>query len=100
MCPGHRSQILHGAPVFAVEVRSKKEYGPKAEAKMAAKRAGYFSAGTLVVWDVDVLRAGWVRVYRATSPAEPTLYRRGDRAEAEAALPGWSMAVSELFPPD
>lgn len=82
-----------------MEVRSKREYGPKAEAKMAAKRAEYFTAGTLVVWDVDMLRAGWVRVYRTTSPGEPTLYRRGEHAEAEPALPGWTMAVSELFPP-
>jgi Uma2 family endonuclease len=91
--------FAEGAPIFAVEVRSKKEYGPKAEAAMAAKRADYFAAGTVVVWDVDVLREGWVRVYRATNPDQPTLYRRGDRAEAEPALPGWSFSVSDLFPP-
>ena len=33
---------------------------------MAAKRADYFRAGALVVWDVDVLRERLVRVYRAS----------------------------------
>jgi Uma2 family endonuclease len=52
--PGMR--FYEGAPAFAVEVRSKNDYGPKAERHMAAKRADYFAAGTLVVWDVDLLR--------------------------------------------
>ena len=39
-----------GAPIFAVEVRSENDYGPSAEKEMAAKRADYFAAGTLVVW--------------------------------------------------
>jgi Uma2 family endonuclease len=34
-----------GAPVFAVEVRSEGDYGPRAEREMAAKRADYFAAG-------------------------------------------------------
>jgi Uma2 family endonuclease len=68
-----------------------------AERAMAAKRADYFAAGTLVVWDVDVLRDRIVRVYRASDPLAPTVYRCGDHAEAEPAVPGWSMAVSDLF---
>ena len=44
-----------GAPIFAVEVRSDEDYGPAAERAMAAKRADYFAAGTLVIWDVDGL---------------------------------------------
>jgi len=39
-----------------------------------------------------------VRVHRATDPDRPGIYRRGERAEAEPALPGWSMAVDDLFP--
>lgn len=65
---------------------------------MAAKRADYFAAGTIVVWDVDVLDAQFVRVYRASDPSTPTLYRRGELAGAEPALRGWSMAVDDLFP--
>jgi Uma2 family endonuclease len=53
--------------------------------------------GTMVVWDVDVLREGLVRVYRADDPEHPTVYRRGELAEAEPAVPGWTMAVDELF---
>jgi Uma2 family endonuclease len=84
-----------GAPAFATEIRSKDDYGPSAEARMAAKRADYFAAGTLVVWDVD-LDDGVVRVYRATKPDDPSVYSRGQVAEAEPAVPGWSMAVDDL----
>lgn len=90
-------KFLEGAPVFAAEVRSEKEYGPAAERKMARKRADYFAAGTRVVWDVDVLREGIVRVFSAEAPDHPRAFRRGERAEAEPALPGWSMAVDDLF---
>jgi Uma2 family endonuclease len=91
-------RFLEGAPIFAVEVRSENDYGRAAEQDMADKRADYFAAGTRVVWDVDVLSDAIVRVYRADSPAQPTIYRRGDQAEAEPAVPGWSIAVDDLFP--
>ena len=65
---------------------------------MAEKRADYFAAGTLVVWDVDVLRERVVRVYRADAPDRPTIHRSGDMAEAEPALPGWTMPVDDLLP--
>lgn len=91
-------RFLKGAPVFAVEVRSEGDYGAKAEQSIADKRTDYFSAGTLVVWDVDLLSNNVVRVYRASDPEQPTIYRRGDVAEAEPAVPGWSMPVDDLFP--
>ena len=91
-------EFIQGAPVFAVEVRSKSDYGPVAERRMAAKRADYFAAGTQVVWDVDLLSDEVVKVYRAIDPAHPTVHRRGDVADAEPALPGWRMAVDDLFP--
>jgi len=50
------------------------------------------------VWDVDLLGADVVRVHRASDPDRPRVYRRSERAEAEPALPGWSMPVDELFP--
>jgi len=89
--------FLEGAPIFAVEVRSRDDYGPKAEERMAQKRADYFAAGTLVVWDVDVLREKLVRVYRTADPANPRMYVAGDVAEAEPALPGWTLALDEIF---
>ena len=89
--------FLEGAPIFAVEVRSTEDYGPKAEERMAQKRADYFAAETLVVWDVDVLREKVVRVYRAENPGDPKIYRGGEVAEAEPALPGWTMQFREIF---
>jgi len=91
-------KFAEGAPVFAVEVRSEGDYGPRAERQMAKKRADYFAAGTLVVWDVDLLSDDVVRVYRASDPENATIYRRGEIAEAEPAVPGWTMAVDDLFP--
>jgi Uma2 family endonuclease len=90
-------KFLEGAPVFAAEVRSENDYGPAAEKEMAEKRADYFAAGTLVVWDVDLLSEEVVNVYRANDPDNPTIYRQGEIAEAEPAVPGWTMAVDELF---
>jgi len=92
------ADFVAGAPVFAVEIRSKGDYGPAAEARLSAKRADYFAAGTLVVWDVDIEREGWVRVYRVPDPLNPAEYRRSAIADAEPALHGWSMAVDDLFP--
>jgi Uma2 family endonuclease len=95
--PRSGGRFLEGAPRFAVEVRSEGDYGPRAERRMATKRADYFAAGTLVVWDVDVLKEERVLVYRASDPEHPTIYRRGEIAEAEPALPGWRLAVDALF---
>ncbi len=89
--------FLPGAPAFAAEVRSKGDYGPKAERAIVEKIRDYFAAGTLVVWDVDTRGADVVKVYRATAPDAPTIYRRSDVAEAEPAVPGWTMPVDELF---
>ncbi|PYS80198.1 MAG: Uma2 family endonuclease [Acidobacteria bacterium] len=90
-------KFLNGAPVFAVEVRSEGDYGAAAEQALAAKRADYFAAGTLVVWDVDVLREKVVRVYRADDPNNPAEYRTGDNAEAEPALPGWTIPADSFL---
>jgi len=92
-----RGKFLEGAPVFAAEVRSEGDYGPAAEREMAAKRQDYFAAGTLVVWDVDVLEDEVVRVFRASDPGNPTVYRRGEHAEAEPAVPGWALLVDDLL---
>jgi Uma2 family endonuclease len=90
-------KFFEGAPVFAVEVRSENDYGKRAEKAMAEKRADYFAAGTSVVWDVDLLSKDVVKVYRTSDAENPTVYRRGEFAEAEPAVPGWKMAVDDLF---
>ena len=86
-----------GAPVLAVEVRSENDYGPAAERDMATKRADYFVCGTLVVWDVDLQSEDVVKSYKASDPDTPVIFRRGEVADAEPAVPGWRMAVDDLF---
>ena len=90
-------KFVEGAPVFAVEVRSEGDYGARAEEQIRKKREDYFAAGTLVVWDVNLLSEDVIKVYRADNPENPTVYGRGEIAEAEPAVPGWQMPVDELF---
>lgn len=91
------AKFIKGAPIFAAEVRSEWDYGKTAEREISAKIADYFAAGTIVVWDVDVLREELIRVYRGGDPTNPQIYYRGEIAEAEPAVPGWKMPVEELF---
>jgi Uma2 family endonuclease len=94
--PQNRMRFIEGVPKLAVEVRSENDYGPAAEADLAAKRADYFAAGTPVVWDVDPI-AATVAVYRSDAPDRPVAYSGGQEAEAEPALPGWRLPVDEIF---
>jgi Uma2 family endonuclease len=95
--PDMGMRYLEGAPVFAVEVRSENDYGEGAEEQLAAKRADYFAAGTLVVWDVDLQSLDVIRAYHASDPEHPIIYRRGEVANAEPAVPGWTFLVDKLF---
>lgn len=90
-------KFFEGSPIFAVEVRSEGDYGPAQERTMARKRADYFAAGTLVVWDVDLLSDPVIKSYRAEAPDQPRIFRRGEVADAEPAVPGWSLPVDDLF---
>jgi Uma2 family endonuclease len=94
--PTNRMRFIEGPPTFAVEVRSEHDYGPAADAEYVAKRADYFQAGTLVVWDVDPL-AETVTAYRGDADNPAAVYRRGDTADAEPAVPGWRLPVNEIF---
>lgn len=92
-------RFVEGAPAFAVEIRSEGDYGPAAEKEMSDNRADYFASGTQVVWDVDPHGTdAVVLVYRGSDPDRPTVYRRGEIAEGEPAVPGWTMPVDGLFP--
>ncbi len=86
---------IDGAPIFAVEVRSENDYGPAAERAIAAKIADYFAAGTLAVWDVDLLSENVVTLHRPQMQTQ--VFRRGEIANAGEALPDWTMAVDEIF---
>ena len=94
--PADDMDFVQGSPTFAVEVRSKADYGKAAEAAMAAKRADYFQAGTLVVWDVDP-RARRILSYPAATPGQPVTFHEGQTADAEPAVAGWRMGVGDIF---
>ncbi len=86
-----------GAPVFAVEFRRENDYGRAAELAISQKISDYFTAGTLVVWDVDLQSQNIIKSYRASDPQNPAIYRRGDVAEAEPAVLDWNLNVDDLF---
>jgi Uma2 family endonuclease len=89
--------FVHGMPIFAVEIRSKGDHTTRKDQEYAEKRAAYFAAGTHVVWDVNP-RNRTIRSYRADIPNEPRIFRAGDTADAEPALPGWRVSVAHLMP--
>jgi Uma2 family endonuclease len=93
--PADAMRFVPGPPDFAAEVRSEGDYGPAAETALAAKRAEYFEAGTVVVWDVDPV-ARTVRSYRSDGAA-PTVFEPGQEADAEPAVPGWRLPVDWLM---
>ena len=90
-------KFIEGPPTFAVEVRVHEEYDdPHSEFDRAAKRADYFEAGTLVVWDVDPI-GECIHCYRASDPQTPITFVRGQQADAETTVPGWRIDVSAIF---
>ncbi len=94
--PANRMRFIEGTPTFAVEVRSENDYGQAAEAEMEAKRADYFEAGTLVVWDVDP-EAKTIASYRGDAVHPIAIFGLGQVADAEPAVPDWRLAVDGLF---
>ena len=94
--PSNEMRFIKGPPTFAVEVRSENDYGEPAEERLAAKRADYFEAGTLVVWDVD-LRARMIRAFSRQDPDHPKVFEPGQEAQAEPAVSGWRMPVDRIF---
>jgi Uma2 family endonuclease len=94
--PENDMRFISGPPTFAVEVRSENDYGRAPERDMARKRADYFEAGTVVVWDVDPI-AETISSYSAGRTEEPVIFRRGDSADAEPAVPGWRVSVDWIF---
>jgi Uma2 family endonuclease len=87
----------NGAPTFAVEVRSENDYGPAMERAIEDKIADYFAAGTLVVWDVDLISEDVIKSYRFDSAQPPLVFRRDEIADAEPAVSGWRFLVNNLF---
>jgi len=94
--PKNPMRFVEAAPDFAVEVRSEGDHGPPAEKVMAAKRADYFEAGTLAVWDVDPEKKE-IRLYRSDAADRPVVFSAGMEAHAEPAVPGWRTSVDWLM---
>jgi Uma2 family endonuclease len=91
--PGRRyptAAIPQLAPNLAVEVLSRSN----TPGEMAVKRQDYFSAGVELVWEIDP-RTRTVAVY--TSPAQATTLGSGDTLDGGSVLPGFTLAVQELF---
>ena len=93
--PDTGMRFCQGAPVFAVDLLELDRV--LLEREMQDKRTDYFACGTLVVWDVDLLHEGVIKSYKASDPAHPVIFHRGDNANAEPAVSGWQMAVNDLF---
>ena len=93
--PPQEMRFIEGPPTFAVEVRSESDYGDAANREYEDKRADYFEAGTLVVWDVDPVAETITCHRRGGQP--PDIFRRGNTADAEPAVPGWRMPVDALL---
>ncbi|MFO0960274.1 MAG: Uma2 family endonuclease [Isosphaeraceae bacterium] len=94
--PTNPMRFIEGPPTLAVEVRSENDFGPAAEPALAAKRADYFEAGTLVVWDVDPIHEV-VRVYHRDSLDQAVAFAEARRRAAEPAVPGWRLVVDRIF---
>lgn len=85
-----RVAVLGVAPDLAVEVLSP----GNTDEEMSRKRLDYFAAGVRVVWFVDAARRT-VRVF--TGVEESTLLSETEVLEGGAVLPGFTVALRELF---
>ena len=95
--PADPMKFLPQAPTFAVEMREQADYGRVAEAAITQKIEDYFAAGTLVVWDVDLVHEDVIAKFTAPDAQNPQFFRRGEIADAGDAVEGWTIEVNALF---
>jgi Uma2 family endonuclease len=91
--PGRRrptQPVPRLVPDLAVEVLSQSN----TPGEMSVKRDDYFTPGVRLVWEVDP-SARTVTVY--TSPTQSTTLQVGDDLDGGAVLPGFTVAVADLF---
>lgn len=84
--------FFQGAPDLAVEVLSPDDRKPPLDRKLK----DYFANGTRLAWVIDPEKRSVV-VYRSAVPHETLGIR--DALEGEDVVPGFTMAVSDLFEP-
>ena len=94
--PSNAMRFIKGIPIFAAEVRRQFDYETAAQSRLAAKREDYFAAGTDVVWDVDPESENLSEILRRC-PTKPTVFGMGQLADAEPAVPGWRVAMDDIF---
>lgn len=80
---------------FIVDLPNRRSFSPDAAFYVGEPTGGNFLQGAPIF--AAEVRSEEDRVYAAEKPAEPRLYGPGERAEAEHALPGWSMPVDDLM---
>ena len=80
------------APDLVVEVLSP----GNTDEEMRQKRANFFAAGTVRVWQIDPL-AETAETFDPAAPDEPVPVPAGGTLEAGAALPGFAVRLSDLF---
>ncbi len=85
--------FIPASPTFAVEIKGSEDYTTHKQVERSEKRADYFEAGTVAIWDVDPL-AQTITLHTSISDI---VFRPGDRAHAEPALHSWTPDVSVLF---
>jgi Uma2 family endonuclease len=81
---------LETIPELVVEVRSKNDR----VAAIRAKADSYLKAGVILVWVIDPVKKA-VGIYRRRQRAREL--RMGDTLTAESVIPGFRVAVAELF---
>ncbi|HEX4588984.1 MAG TPA: Uma2 family endonuclease [Gemmataceae bacterium] len=85
-----RNPILDHVPDLSVEVLS----ASNTPREMERKRRENFAGGARIVWEIDP-EDRWIRVY--TSVDQFTPLRDGDALDGGDVLPGFTLAVTELF---
>jgi Uma2 family endonuclease len=91
--PGRRlpdAPIPDLVPNLTVEVLSLSN----TDAEMARKRREYFSAGVILVWEIDP-RSRTVHVY--ADPDSPTILTEADTLTGDPVLPGFSLSLRDYF---
>ncbi|HLJ12805.1 MAG TPA: Uma2 family endonuclease, partial [Planctomycetaceae bacterium] len=81
---------LESIPDLVVEVRSKND----SSAELWSKAEEYLRAGVSIVWQIDPLHKT-VTIFRQR--AEPRVLRERDMLTAKGVIPGFKVAVAELF---
>lgn len=88
-----RTEAWDVVPDLAVEIISRSNTGDE----MAEKIEEYFRAGVRQVW---VVYPGVCKVYLYDNPTSVKILQVGDELDGGSVLPGFRLALENLFPPE